>query len=342
MEIVYARAVGRGRSAEADASWGLTAAGQVVATGKSFLQGPGADADPDDRLSQAHRLGLPISRDGETGGALVLVRFGGPPFEAEHRRAAELAAMLVSQVLERRRWQEGQVQLRAMEQQMQLQEDFVATISHELRTPLGFIKGYSTTLLRSDTEWDEDTRREFLTYIDEEADRLNELIENMLESARLQSNTLPMNFQPTRLDALLRDAVERACSRYPGLQVEIDCPVLDPIQADAVRLNQVIENLFSNTVKYAPGSPVIISLRKRDDVQRIRFADRGPGIPAEHVDHIFERFYRVPGPGSHPGTGLGLFICSQIIRTHQGRMWVESTPGEGTTFIIDLPAEKTV
>ena len=341
-EVLYARAVGRGKTAEADASWGLTAASQVIASGKLVLQMPSPGTDPNDRLAQAHRLGLPLTDDRKIIGALVMVRFGGPPFEKDHQHAAELAAMLIGQVLERRRWQVQQARLRAIEQQMELQEDFVANISHELRTPLGFIKGYSTTLLRSDTEWDEATRREFLTYIDEETDRLNELIENVLESARLQSNTLPMNFEPIRLDALLRDSVGRACAHYPGLQAKIDCPALNPIAADSVRMTQVIDNLFSNAVKYAPGSPVTISLRQEDGWQRIRFADRGPGIPAEHAAHIFERFYCVPGVDNLTGTGLGLYICQQIVRAHSGRMQVESTPGEGTTFIIDLPVEKTV
>jgi K+-sensing histidine kinase KdpD len=123
---------------------------------------------------------------------------------------------------ERVAWRSTSTELRELKRQMQLQEDFVSTISHELRTPLGFIKGYSTSLLREDTNWDDETQREFLTIIDEEADRLSLLIENVLESARLQSKTLPLRFQPLRLDAVLRDAAMRIRSRYKELEISMD------------------------------------------------------------------------------------------------------------------------
>lgn len=219
---------------------------------------------------------------------------------------------------------------------LEMQEDFIATISHELRTPLGFIKGYTTTLLRKDTSWDEDTRREFLQIIDEETDHLNELIENVLESARLQSNTLPMRFQPVRLDAVIRDTLVRSQARYKDMKVRLDFSIAPTIIADSVRIAQVLENLFSNANKYAPGAPVTIYLTQRKEFYRIRFADAGTGIPPEYVPHLFQRFYRVPGQGGS-GSGLGLFICKQIIEAHGGEISVESTLGKGTTFIIDLP-----
>ena len=126
-------------------------------------------------------------------------------------------------LFERAAWQSIQHRnLQDLKRQMQLQEDFVSTISHELRTPLGFIKGYSTSLLREDTSWDEETQKEFLTIIDEEADRLSLLIENVLESARLQSKTLPLRFQPLRLDAVLRDVVMRIRARHKDLDISMD------------------------------------------------------------------------------------------------------------------------
>jgi signal transduction histidine kinase len=141
---------------------------------------------------------------------------------------------------------------------MRLQDDFVSTISHELRTPLGFIKGYSTSLLRQDTVWDEATQREFLNIIDEEADRLTRLIEDMLESARLQSKTLQFKFSLVRIDALVRDVATRVNTHYPNLKVSFNIETLPPILGDAVRLSQVFENLFSNAVKYAPDSELVI------------------------------------------------------------------------------------
>jgi two-component system sensor histidine kinase KdpD len=220
---------------------------------------------------------------------------------------------------------------------MQLQEDFVSTISHELRTPLGFIKGYSTSLLRQDTNWDADTQKEFLNIIDEEADRLSLLIENVLESARLQSKTLPLRFQPLRLDAVLRDVVMRIRSRYKDIEVTIETSPAPPIQGDGVRIAQVFENLFTNAVKYAAGAPIRIALKLQGDNVLVSFKDNGPGIPADSLPLIFERFYRVRTENAVTGSGLGLYICKQIIQAHRGKIWAESTPGEGTTFFIELP-----
>jgi len=224
---------------------------------------------------------------------------------------------------------------------MQLQEDFVSTISHELRTPLGFIKGYSTSLLRQDTSWDEETQREFLTIIDEEADRLSLLIENVLESARLQSKTLPLRFQPLRLDAVLRDVVMRIRARHKDLDISMQLDSIPPVEGDGVRLAQVFDNLFTNAVKYAPGAPIVILLNQVDDNAVVSFVDHGPGIPKESLPLIFERFYRVRGEKTVTGTGLGLYICKQIIHAHRGKIWAESTPGQGTTFFIELPIDSS-
>jgi signal transduction histidine kinase len=241
-------------------------------------------------------------------------------------------------MLERKQLYEQVSTLQDARRLINLQEDFIATISHELRTPLGFIKGYSSTLLRPDTQWDEETRQEFLTIIDEEADHLSSLIGHMLESARLQSNTLTMNFQPLRVDSLLRDSIARAKTRHKDLKVTTEINVSTPIFADAVRLVQVFDNLFSNAAKYAPGSPVLVRVSQQKKCQRIEFIDHGPGIPPEHLPHIFEKFYRIPGYGTS-GSGLGLFICRQIIKAHKGQLSVQSNPNQETIFTIDLPSE---
>jgi signal transduction histidine kinase len=164
---------------------------------------------------------------------------------------------------------------------------------------------------------------------------LTDLIENVLESARLQSNTLPFQFQPTRLDSIIRDVAMRVQVRHKQLKLDVDVPAV-VIQADNVRLSQVFENLINNAVKYAPGSKVIVRGKSGISNVHASVADFGPGIAPEHLENLFERFYRVPGQ-STGGTGLGLFICSQIVQAHQGKIWVESTLGEGTTFHIELP-----
>lgn len=336
LEIVYARAVGRAKNAEADADWGETFAGQVLANGELLLQYPEPGASPEDRLSQAYLLGIPLRNDGLISGALVFVRFGGPAYEPGHITVAQLAADLLSVMFERTAWKKMQKELRELKMQMQLQEDFVSTISHELRTPLGFIKGYSTSLLRKDTSWDEETTQEFLTIIDEEADRLSLLIENVLESARLQSKTLPLRFQPLRLDAVLRDVATRLRARYKDLDVNMDLQTTQPIHGDGVRIAQVFDNLFTNAIKYAPGSAIDVVLRQTKEKAVVQLRDHGPGIPKESLPLIFERFYRARSEKA-TGTGLGLFICKQIIDAHRGKIWAESTLGQGTTFFIELP-----
>jgi signal transduction histidine kinase len=333
-EVMYARAVGRGKQAEADAAWGEVIANQVLSSEQMVLQRP-EDPAARDRLAQAYLLGLPLKTPTRLLGALVFIRFGGPDYTDEHVQEATFVATQVAFLLEKRMLSKDLKQLEDARRTMQLQQDFIATVSHELRTPLGFIKGYTTTLLRADTHWDEKTRREFLAIIDEEADHLTDLIENVLESARLQSNTLPFQFQPTRLDSIIRDVAMRVQVRHKQLKLDVDVPAV-VIQADNVRLSQVFENLINNAVKYAPGSKVIVRGKSGISNVHASVADFGPGIAPEHLENLFERFYRVPGQ-STGGTGLGLFICSQIVQAHQGKIWVESTLGEGTTFHIELP-----
>jgi signal transduction histidine kinase len=219
----------------------------------------------------------------------------------------------------------------------QLQDDFIATISHELHTPLGFIKGYTTSLLRTDTTWDAATQREFLTIIDEETDNVIRLIDRMLDSARLKTGSLSMDFQPVRLDAIIRDVSLRFQERYPDLKIVLDLETTRTIQADSVRLSQVFTNLFENAIKYAPGSPIEITLRQRHQFQEVVFSDSGPGIPPQHIPFIFERFYRVENKGPTRGTGLGLFICKQIIQAHGGQIFARSIPNKGASFYITLP-----
>lgn len=337
LEIVYARAVGRSKNAEADAAWGETFASQVLATGTLLMQDPKPDAPPDDRLHQSYLLGLPLRANGLIKGALVFVRFGGPVYTEDHIKIALIATDLLTLLFERAASREMNAELRELKRQMQLQEDFVSTISHELRTPLGFIKGYSTSLLRQDTNWDEETQKEFLIIIDEEADRLSLLIENVLESARLQSKTLPLRFQPLRLDAVLRDVVMRIRSRFKNIAIEMEIGSAPSMHGDGVRIAQVFENLFTNAIKYAPGAPIRITLNQEGENLLVSFKDRGPGIDSDALQLIFERFYRVRSEKTVTGSGLGLYICRQIIQAHRGKIWAESTPGEGTTFFIELP-----
>jgi signal transduction histidine kinase len=343
LEPSYARAIGRGRKSEADLAWGETIAGEVLSSGKMIVRQENSTEHPQNRMQVRHFLGLPLTVGDHRMGALIFVRYGGPQFIPEHTHLGEFLAAHVAQLCEHGHLVTRLLRLEGERQLERLQDDFVATISHELRTPLGFIKGYATTLLRDDTVWDEETRREFLTIIDEEADRLKELIDNLLDSSRLQSGTLHMEFQPVRLDAMLRDLSLRARSFSENLTIKLHPEVPDLlIQADPTRLAQVFDNLLNNAAKYAPGSTVTISLKAEENQAHICFSDTGPGISPAHLENIFNRFYRVPNQiSSVRGTGLGLFICRRIINAHNGEITAESTLGEGTTFHIFLPYERS-
>jgi signal transduction histidine kinase len=340
LEIAHARAVGRGKAAEADAAWGENLANQVLVKECVIVQDPNVSAT--DRISQAYLLGLPLFNGSKVFGVMVFVRFGGPVYDEAHITLATIVGGLVAALLFRKLHEKTRQQLSSLQQKAQLQDDFVATISHELRTPLGFIKGYSTTLLRADTTWDEETKQEFLTIIDEEADRLAQLIDNILESAKLQSRSVQLNVQPIRLDALLRDVVLRVRTRHKNLEVELELEQVPSIRGDNVRITQVFENLFSNAIKYAEGSRISVAVKEQKGSLLVIFSDRGPGIPKAYLPYIFERFYRVPGERTSKGSGLGLYICNQIITAHHGKMWVESELKKGTTFYIQLPIKSSI
>jgi signal transduction histidine kinase len=338
LEAVYARAVGRGRSKEADADWGEEIASQVITSRKIVIVNPEVKPSSD-RITAPFLLGLPMELVNRRG-ALLFVRFGGPEYTANQLPLASLAVVQAARVFERRSLHENITQLELARYRAQLQDDFIATISHELHTPLGFIKGYTTSLLRKDTSWDEATQREFLNIIDEESDHLVDLIDRMLDSARLESGSMPMDFQPVRLDSLIRDVVVRVHARHKTLNVVLELAKAPPIQADTVRLTQVFNNLFDNAIKYAPDSKITITLQYNENRQVVTFADLGPGIPPEHLQFLFERFYRVPGHAGKRGTGLGLFICRQIVQAHRGQISVKTTPGKGTAFRIELPVRQ--
>jgi signal transduction histidine kinase len=342
MDVMYARAMGRGKGSEADASWGENFAHDVIAKGRMISKEPAKNVRTFDRLTQAHLLGFPISIHAKKKGAIVFVRFGGPSYSETHVHLAALQASWASAIMERKELDEAREELDSVQRQMRLQDDFVSTISHELRTPLGFIKGYSTSLLRQDTSWDIATQQEFLNIIDEEADRLTRLIEDMLESARLQSKTLQFKFTPIRLDALIKDVASRVNTHHPDLKIEFEFGTLPAVAGDGVRLSQVFENLFSNAIKYAPDSKLIIRTKSLGKKVLISFEDEGEGIPEDYLPFLFERFYRVPGERTVPGTGLGLYICRQIVMAHHGNIWVESVLDQGTTFFIELPADPTL
>ena len=336
----YARVIGRGKCAEGNIEWGETIAKQTYNTKQTSLCQEKLEGWENNRLYWRDFLGLPIKAGEDVLGVLVFGRFGGPPYEPDQIRLAEFIAAQTAQLIENHQLVERVSKLEAERWLRRMQDEFITTISHELRTPIGFIKGYATTLLRADTKWDDESRREFLTIIDEEADRLHELIEDLLDSARLKAGTMFMQLQPVRIDMILREIVVRSTSRYSSLAVQLNADHGITVEADPTRITQVFDNLLSNAVKYAPGAPVKITVKNTKEICTITVEDQGPGIAENHLPHLFERFYRVPETSvSNHGTGLGLFICQQIIHEHGGNISVSSEISKGTVFNINLPCK---
>lgn len=221
----------------------------------------------------------------------------------------------------------------------QLKSSLISTVSHEIRTPLTSIKGYATSLLRKDVEWDKATRQEFIQEISEECDRLKRLVDNILDMSRIEGGMLALSYQEVRMEQLIIKCVHLAEKRYPGYIFELFVePELPGVQLDEGRIQQVMANLLDNAVKYSAGEKQInVCTRLVAEEVVVSVSDRGIGIPDDQVPHVFNRFHRADNSGTTQGVGLGLAICRGIISAHGGRIWLESSPGLGSTFNFALP-----
>jgi signal transduction histidine kinase len=232
--------------------------------------------------------------------------------------------------------------LAALKELDRMKSELLSTVSHELRTPLGSIKGYATTLLTHGNKLRKDEQREFLEIIDSEADRLRELIENLLDMSRLEAGVLRIDRKPVRLGAVAREVVRKVQLAASKHELRVEWPADDPtVNADDKRIYQVMQNLLTNAVKYSPdGGCITLSgaCERRELV--ISVTDQGLGMPAAELDRIFDRFHRVHGEMTRVigGTGLGLAICKGLVEAHGGRIWAESEgEGKGSTFRFTLP-----
>jgi signal transduction histidine kinase len=234
-------------------------------------------------------------------------------------------------------------QLHTMRELDRVKSEFISSVSHELRTPLGFIKGYVTTLLRSDVHHPGETRREFLQIIEEESEKLQELVENLLDASTIQAGSFAIDKKPVGIPELAKQAVERAQTTTDRHSFSLRFDTLPPtVPGDPRRLEQVLHNLLDNAVKYSPpGGRITISGEMRDDHIQVSIADEGQGIPQVELLKIFDPFYRAPGSDSRQekGVGLGLTICKAIIEAHGGSIWAESTSGNGSILSFTLPLQ---
>jgi signal transduction histidine kinase len=220
-----------------------------------------------------------------------------------------------------------------------LRADFVSLVSHELRSPMAAVIGAARTLQMRWRELQPEQREAFLTLIGDETSRLAALIGDVLDTSRIDAGTFTYRFADVDLVSLVSDSVAAAVIGQDEVPVVARLPTGVPeVRGDPERLRQVIGNLIDNAVKYSPaGLPVEVSVARGTSTVHISVSDRGPGIDVADQRLIFEKFGRVTGDGSKPGTGLGLFIARSIAEAHGGDLTVSSAPGRGATFTVSLP-----
>jgi len=226
----------------------------------------------------------------------------------------------------------------------QMKSDFVSTVSHELRTPLTSIYGFAETLLRQDVLFGDDERRIFLGYIASESQRLTQIVDALLNVARLDTGDLQVNLAATDVRDVLAQVIDTVQpTSTNGHRFVVDLPD-EPLAATADRdkLRQVCSILLDNALKYSPdGGTVTIGVERKHDTVEVTVADQGIGIPQADQEGIFRKFYRGSDAETRigqGGTGLGLFIARGLVTAMGGRIWVESSEGEGSTFAFELPA----
>ncbi len=260
-----------------------------------------------------------------------------------HRHARELERIVdartqeLAQVVDELRVAVSQAQ-----EAERLKSLLLSTVSHELRTPLATIKGSASMLREHYHQLAADLLQQHLCDIEEEADKLTELISNLLEMSRIEAGILHIQPQIIDLGATLQRAVSAAQKRLVNHPVSLEIEGnLVPCQGDARRVEQIVANLLDNAAKYSPaGMPIVVRATHQDRQLLVSVADRGAGIAPEHQLHIFDRFYQIdqnPDRGRH-GIGLGLAICRGLVEALGGGIWVDSMLGEGSTFTFSLPA----
>ena len=229
----------------------------------------------------------------------------------------------------------------------EIKSTFISVVSHELRTPVALIKGYVSTLRREDARWERAVVEDSLAVIEEEADRLSKMIDDLLDASRLQAGGLSLNRADVSLPLLAERLAERFRTQSKRHTIIVDFPEKCPvILADENRISQVLSNLISNAIKYSPEGEIRVSGQVRPDQLIVCVSDQGAGIDPHDLPHIFDRFYRADKAVKHTkGAGLGLYLARAIVEAHGGRIWVDAStnsahhpqPNIGARICFSLP-----
>ena len=221
----------------------------------------------------------------------------------------------------------------------EMKSTFISVVSHELKTPVALIKGYVGTLRRDDARWDRKIVDESLQVIEEEADRLSIYIENLLDATRLQANGFSIKKTDVQMEELIKHVVYRMQTQTHKHTIVADIPTpLPVILADETRINQLLTNLISNSIKYAPGGNITVKAKTNDTNLITCVTDEGRGIDPNDVPFVFDRFYRATDAVKNTkGAGLGLYLSKAIVESHGGQIWVDPEYKKGAKICFCLP-----
>lgn len=261
-----------------------------------------------------------------------------PTLTSGEKRLLQTFASQGALALERARLAQAESRARLLEESDRLKSAILSSVSHELRTPLSTIKAAASSLRSNDVSWDSAARPELIAAIDDEADHLNMLVGNLLDMSRIESGVLKPKREWNILPEIIGSVLVRMKHLAEGHHIEVDVPESLPlVPVDYVQMEQVFTNLVSNSVKYAPEKTVIrVRAFVEGDVIHVLVSNQGPQVPQEHLERIFDKFFRLTAADRVTGTGLGLSICKGIIEAHDGRLWAENVP-DGLAFNFTLP-----
>lgn len=223
----------------------------------------------------------------------------------------------------------------------QMKSEFVSHVTHELRSPLASIKGFASTIL-ADKEMDEKTRTEFLNIINDESERLARLIEDLVDLSKIEHGDIKIDKQKVQIPGIIQEAISKLKPQYEKKKIVLKAetpPDIPFIFCDRDMILRVTVNLLLNAIRFTPErGRVTVSVEKEREKIKVKISDTGFGIPKEDLPFIFDKFYRAETPGDEKkGSGLGLSIAKEIIKSHEGDIWVKSRVGKGSTFYFRLP-----